>query len=66
MNPYAETSGNNAVYPIYSIQYFLLLTDCQMYEKSELLHVLYNGTGVEYNIMRLARLHNTIYSAICS
>lgn len=66
MNPYAETSGNNAVHPIYSIQYFLLLTDCQMYEKSELLHVLYNGTGVEYNIMRLARLHNTIYSAICS
>lgn len=66
MKPYAETSGNNVVYPIYSIQYFLLLTDCQMYEKSELLHVLYNGTDVEYNIMRLARLHNTIYSAICS
>lgn len=66
MKPYAETSGNNVVYPIYSIQYFLLLTDCQMYEKSELLHVLYNGTDVEYNSMRLARLHNTIYNAICS
>lgn len=66
MKPYEYTSDNNTIYPIYSIQYFLFLTDCQMYEKSELLHVLYNRTDVEYNSMRLARLHNTIYSAIYS